>query len=63
MNYCRDELFDRMLNGEMSDEELFALNELDYKLTDEQREEYIRFIMSCYGQTYEEAKFYMGTIK
>ncbi|WP_425204002.1 hypothetical protein [Priestia megaterium] len=63
MSYYPDELFDRMLNEEMTDEEIMALNEINYKLTDEQREQYIQFLMSCYGQDYKTAKSYIDTIK
>ncbi len=63
MSCYPDEIFDRMLYGEMSDGEIMALNEIDYKLTDRQREEYIRFLMSCYGQDYQTAKSYIDTIK
>ncbi|PGR01337.1 hypothetical protein [Priestia megaterium] len=63
MSYFPDELFDRMLNEEVTDEEIMALDEIDCKLTDEQREQYIHFLMSCYGQKYAEAKVYIDTIK
>ncbi|MBY0094926.1 hypothetical protein H7S74_30295 [Priestia aryabhattai] len=66
MSFFPEELFQRMLNGELDDDELMALNQPDmpdYKLTDEQREEYIQYLMSCYGQTRNEAKYYIDGIK
>lgn len=66
MSFFPEELFQRMLYGVLDDDEIIALNQPDmpdYRLTDEQREEYIQYLMSCYGQTYSEAKYYIDDLK
>lgn len=55
-----DELMNRILNGEIDEEELLELSKTDEELSSIHKGMLVEFLVSIYGISIDEAKEYIG---